>query len=181
MPCHRREIERKSLQVGDNLIPIKPAENKRQEDIQEQKRDRRRKHTLEAPAIETPHGLTGLQGHKKERRHYHEKRHASPRHRPVIERHPKARALIRQQGSVPDKPRGAAGIEILARVHEHYKETRDDADIIDEDDALLFHGGKRLCTNITIFPEECHASSRSACEGRSRGRRKGRGRGPRPH
>ena len=40
-----------------------------------------------------------------------------------------------------DEPGGAAGIEAFAGMDQHHKETRDDADIVDEDDSLLFHGG----------------------------------------
>ena len=72
MSRHRREIERQHLQVSCRLTPVHPAEKGREDDIKQQERDRRRKNSREAPAVETAHGLAGLQRHEEERRHNHE-------------------------------------------------------------------------------------------------------------
>ena len=150
MSRHRREIKRQHLKVSCRLSPVHPAEKGREDDIEQQECDSRRKDSRKTPAVETAHGLARLQRHEEECRHNHEQRYARARHGPVIERHPEARSLVGDKRIVPDEPGGASGIEALAGVDQHYQETRDDADVVDEYDALLFHGGKRLCTNINI-------------------------------
>ena len=63
--------------------------------------------------------------------------------------------FIGQHRHVLCQPRCIGGIEVLAGMDQHHQKTRDDADIVDENNSLLFHGAR-----VLDLPIDADAKSR---------------------
>ena len=145
MSGHRREVPGQTAQVVHRRLPRHAAPSQRQEAVEEHEDNHRRQDAEEAPAVEVGHAHARLHRHKQESADGHKERYGDAAKCSVVEGYPEAVALGGEHRHIASQSAVVGTIEVLAGMHQHHQEASDDANPVDEGDAvfssfsLLFH------------------------------------------